>query len=137
MRLFGFTGLTAIVVSAWRRNVQSWLTRTLPSGFRCAQPSELWLTESDPWPLPASARSRASDAACSRPEEKKGAFFETAAAALKPGALMSAALSSPLAALLIGLSLSEAVIGALTTSPVINAANASDARIRLFIALPH
>src|SRR5258708_23238054 len=56
--------------------------------------------------------------------------------ALKPGALMTAGMSRPLAARLIGLSLADAVMGALITSPLSRAATASDTRIRLLIAHP-
>jgi len=90
----------------------------------------LALTESDPVPLPASARSSASDAACSRPDERNGAVF------VMPPDVMVEALSSPSAALLMWLSLARTVIGVLTTRLKARAAKPRRARIRLLMAPP-
>ena len=128
IRFCGSTGLTAIPSSAWRRKVQSWLTRTLLSEFRWAQPSELLLTESDPPPLSASARSRASFAACSRPADSEGAVLTVA-----PD-LMTGARSCPVAAFLMWFSFAELAIGVLTTRPMAKATNARPDRIRRLIA---
>src|SRR6266849_3268270 len=117
-----------MVSSAWRRKPQSWLTRTLPSGFRCPQPSAVGLIDSDPVPLPASARSSASSSACSRPDDIDGAVFSVTPE------LNVGALSCPVAAFLMWLSLAEVAIGGLTTNPTARAANASTDRIRLLIA---
>src|SRR5713226_875426 len=43
MMLLGSDGLILINSSAWRRNVQSWFTRTLPSVLRARQPSVPWV----------------------------------------------------------------------------------------------
>src|SRR5450759_5238467 len=130
MKFAGLTGLTAIPSSACRRKVQSWFTRTLPSVFRLRHPSALALIESEPAPLPAPARSSASDAACSKPDERNGAVFVT-----EPDLIVEA-LSSPSAALLMWLSLAKVVIGVLTNRMTARAMNPMTARIRLLIAPP-
>ena len=119
-RLRGLTGLALISSSAWRRNVQSWLTRTLLAGLRLAQPAVSIVTPdlAPPGSAVLSARTLGSSrsdgmgaAAATAPPEMVGTSF------LVPSGRTSAGRRTlPWATLTIVLC-ADAVVGAAQTMP--------------------